>query len=104
MRIHPAVAFVGVVLVAGCATGEAPRQPPEEPRPDRALVSWAETVCTQAKTLDGLRSHADSPYYATQVESEVAGVLAEFSTLEDSGVRCRTTGYTSWTGTGIYCR
>ncbi|EHR61086.1 hypothetical protein [Saccharomonospora cyanea] len=87
MRIHPAVAFVCVVLVAGCATGEAPRQHPEKPRPDRALVSWAETVCTQAKTLDGLRSHADSPYYAMQVESEVSGVLAEFSALEDSGVR-----------------
>jgi hypothetical protein len=87
MRIRPAITFIGLVLVTGCAAEEPQRQPLPEPRPDRALVSWSETVCTQAKALDDLREGTDSPGYAGWVRSEVSTVLTRLDALEDSGIR-----------------
>lgn len=43
---------VGLVLVAGCSTGEQPTAAPQLPPPARALVSWSDTVCANTKSVD----------------------------------------------------
>ncbi|PXY29165.1 hypothetical protein BAY59_16260 [Prauserella coralliicola] len=88
MRTRPAVVLAaGLLLVAGCSTGGQPSAAPELPAPSKELVAWADTVCTSVKLVDGLRSHADSGYYASAVTTDVVAALETLDVLQPSGIK-----------------
>ncbi|PRX47027.1 hypothetical protein B0I33_106124 [Prauserella shujinwangii] len=88
MRTRPAAALIaGLVLLAGCSAAEQPRPDPQDRPPSRTLVAWSDAVCANVKVVDGLRSHAGSSYYATQVATQVNSVLDALDALEPSGVK-----------------
>ncbi|HEY6424668.1 MAG TPA: hypothetical protein VIY28_15760 [Pseudonocardiaceae bacterium] len=71
---------LGLIVLAGCSTGEQPMAAPQFPPPTRALVAWSDMVCTNTKSVDSLRAQIDSVNKDANDPSETAfvGMEAEF--------------------------
>jgi hypothetical protein len=83
------VAVTGLLLsLSACTSAETPPRaaPPSEPEPDRALVAWADSVCTQVASLVGLITEAGKEIEPYHVSSVVGEALATLSELDPSGI------------------
>jgi hypothetical protein len=79
--------------------------PPPPPPPTRALVAWSDTVCTNTKSIDGLRTEiesvnenandpemadfagSDAESYITQVSSDLDEATRGLKAIAPSGIK-----------------